>query len=171
MGWWERQDRSAGSSPQPGANACPRGRSLVLLPTRPSSIWPTWANIWCTLVLLRGAFLVARRGVPVTSLAASWCPAALITLPLASVCPSPLHPVHPHPVTQSVNGVICRSFHPLPGRPQPCTPIHFTHDLVLSYFRKRRPPPPRPRGRPFALHSTHGCCSWWPRDPREVTVV
>lgn len=142
MGWWERQDRSAGSSPQPGANACPRGRSLVLLPTRPSSIWPRWANIWCTLVLLRGAFLVARRGVPVTSLAASWCPAALITLPLASVCPSPLHPVHPHPVTQSVNGVICRSFHPLPGRPQPCTPIHFTHDLVLSYFRKRRPPPP-----------------------------
>lgn len=122
------------------------------------------ANSSCAPMLLRGAFRRARRCVPVISLAASWCPPALITLPLPSVCLSPLHPVHPHPLTHSVNGVICRSFHPLPGCPQPRTPIHFTHDLVLSYFGKCRVPP-WPRGHPFTLRSTHGCSFRWPRSP------
>lgn len=82
-------------------------------------------------------------------------PAVRLSVPSPS-CPSA--PAH------SVNGVICCSFHPLPGCPQPRTPIHFTHDLVLSYFGKCRVPP-WPRGRLFTLRSTHGCTFQWPRSP------
>lgn len=144
MGWWEQRDRSQGAAPtQPGADARPGGRSRSRCPS------DRVPNICRAPMLLRRAFLIAHTGVPVTSLAASWCPAALITLPLASVCPSPLHPVHPHPVTQSVNGVICRSFHhhpPLPAARSLAPP--FISPMILFSAISESAGSPRPQGPP-----------------------
>lgn len=132
-GWWEQQDRPQGAAP-----------SLELMPIPVAGSWsccpPKQLHSLHSLHLhLRGAFPKAWRGVPVTSLAASWCPAVLLTLPRRpSVRPSPPCPSTPI----SPSGTRCHLWQ-LPPLPAPAAshPHPFHHDLVLGYFGKHRGPP------------------------------
>lgn len=127
--------QATGSSPQPGVKAHPSGRVLVLLP--PKQLHSLHSH-------LRGAFPKAWRGVPVTSLAASWCP------PCSSRCPgvrlsvpSPPCPFTPHqPVW---NRCHLSQLPPLPGARSLAPPIHFTMILFLAISGSTgAPPAPRP---------------------------
>lgn len=144
--------QATGSRPQPGVNAHPSGRVLVLLLPKQLHLWSS-SNPRCAAQ--RGLSQSMERcpsDKPCSELVSRRAPHAAP----ASICPSPLHPVHPHPITPSGNGVTCRSFH-RPGRPQPRTPIHFTMILFLAISGSAGAPPAlRPPVRP------RGCRSWWP---------
>lgn len=160
MGRWEQQDRPQGAAP-----------SLELIPIPVAGSWSCCPPKSSSILLhlhLRGAFPKAWRGVPVTSLAASWCPRRAPPAAPASVCPSPLHPVHSHPISPS--GTRCHLVAASTPSPAPAAshPHPFHHDLVLGYFGKHRGSPPS--SRPPPVHPL-GAALGGPEPPREVAVV
>lgn len=104
--------QAPGSRPQPGVNAHPSGRAM--LPPKQLHLLHllSSSNPWCAAQ--RGLSQSLERcpsDKPCSELVSRCAPHAAP----ASVCLSPLHPVHPHPITPSGNGVTRRSFHPSPA--------------------------------------------------------
>lgn len=152
-GWDRGTPGLGGGSSRTGCGVQPPPRSKQLL---------------CTDAAQR-ALLRARRCVPVISLAASWCSPALITLPLPSVCLSPLHPVHPHPLTLSMVLSVAAST-PFPAA-RSLAPPFISPMILFSAISESAGCPPGLEAACSPCAAPMGAAFSGPDPHRDVTVV
>lgn len=147
MGWWEQQVRSQGAAlvPDPAAHQ---------IESRLSEIRK---DPLCT-----GAAQRSRANSPERCPSDQPCSQLVFRrshhAAPASVCPSPLPSCPSTPSPSVCKSCYLSQLPPPPSRRLPCTPIHSTHDLVLSYSGKRRAPlalrpPLRPMQHPWVQPS------------------